>query len=56
MFRPRPLAGAALAALVLIAPAAADAHRRPLAQKQFVMHAPGEARLAITAAAPGPRA
>jgi hypothetical protein len=31
MHIPRPLAGAALAALALLAPAAADAHDRPLA-------------------------
>jgi hypothetical protein len=53
MHIPRPLAGAALAALVLLAPAAADAHDPPLAQKQFYAHAAGEARLALTAAAPG---
>jgi len=51
MLRPRPVAGAAFAALALLVPAAADAH--PLAQNQFFTHASGEARLAITAAAPG---
>ncbi|HTE61003.1 MAG TPA: hypothetical protein VK631_11675, partial [Solirubrobacteraceae bacterium] len=53
MLNPRPLAGATLAALALLAPAAADARDRPLAQKQFVTHAQGEARLALTASAPG---
>ena len=48
----RPLAGAVLAALALLAPAAA-ADARPIAQKQFVTQAAGEARLALTAAAPG---
>ena len=54
MLRPRTLAGA-IATLALLAPAAAaDAHPRPPAkQATFVMRAPGEARLALTAAAPG---
>ena len=53
MYIRRPFAGAALVALALLAPAAADAHDRPLAQKQFYAQAAGEARLALTAAAPG---
>ena len=55
MSRSRPPAAAVLAALALAAPALADArtrHDRPLAKKQFVTHAPGEARLALSAAAP----
>ena len=56
MLRPRPIAAAVLAAFTLLAPAAAAAERqdeRPLAQSQFVADAAGEARLAMTAAAPG---
>jgi hypothetical protein len=55
MLRPRILAGA-IATLALLAPAAADARPhddKPLAQKRFSIHAAGEARLALTAAAPG---
>jgi hypothetical protein len=48
MLRPRTLAGA-IAALALLAPATSEA----ATHKTFVMHAPGEARLAVTAAAPG---
>jgi hypothetical protein len=48
MSRPRTLAGA-IAALALLAPAAAQAQTG----KTFFTHAPGEARLALTASAPG---
>jgi hypothetical protein len=52
MLRPRMLAGA-IAALALLAPAAAQAHGDHESSKKFHVRAPGEARLALTAAAPG---